>query len=151
MSGPTDPARDRIIALVEGATVTGTPAFRSWDRREPLNAQAWRRFFVRATAGSLTRLADAPNTSDGGTVYLSRTYTLTCRWEALTRGTIGADSDQILDDLERIGLAIVRGDWQFASSGIMTLTPGSWSVVALPAGEGLEADLEIAARIRRTL
>ena len=66
MSGPTDPARDHIVTLIESTQVVGSPALRNWDRREPLNAQAFRRFFVRVTSGSLSRLADAPNTANGG-------------------------------------------------------------------------------------
>ena len=137
MSGPDDPARDQIVTIVEATAVTGSPAMQNWDRREPLNAQAFRRFFVRATAGSLLRLADAPNTGDGGTVYLDRSYTLTCRWEALTRGSIGNDSNMIVDDMERVGLAIVRGNWNYAATGIMKLEPQDWSVSVLPTGDGL--------------
>ena len=151
MSGPTAPARDQIVTLVESTQVVGSPDLRNWDRREPLNAQAFRRFFVRVTSGSLSRLADAPNTANGGTVYLGRVYTVTCRWEALTRGTIGNDSNLITDDMERMALAIVRGAWDYNTTGIMKLEPDSWNVQALPNGEGIEADLNIDALIRRDL
>tara|TARA_Y100001963_G_scaffold114121_1_gene158197 strand:+ start:474 stop:650 length:177 start_codon:yes stop_codon:yes gene_type:complete len=57
----------------------------------------------------------------------------------------------IVDDMERISLAIVRGNWDYNQTGIMKLEPTDWTVSVLPTGNGLEADLTIQARIRRVL
>ena len=151
MASPTDPVRERIEQLVESAQVVGSPALKLWDRRGPLTAQAFRRFWVEIDGGNLSDLNLAPAIGAGGVSHLERTYSVAIIWEQSTsHGKLSADAALMLDDLEQIASSIVRGSWQSATTGIEILKPGPWRTEELPSG-ALAARLTIDARVRREI
>tara|TARA_R110000796_G_scaffold1776_1_gene7235 strand:- start:204 stop:566 length:363 start_codon:yes stop_codon:yes gene_type:complete len=119
---------------------------------EPIGRQAWRRFTVLASGGDLPSLRGAPFVGAGGLVYLQRSYTLTVFYErGKNRQSMGADSDAITDDAERLVAALCRMNYDTPTTGLELLHPTSWRIVDLPDEGALSLELDLAARVRREL
>ena len=124
MSWPADPVRLQVSAAVAAAVLTGKPTQVEWDRGERLGTQAWRRFSVLASGGSLESLSEAPAIGSGGIVYIERSYTLTVYYE--------------------------RMDYDTPTTGLMRLKPETWNIIELPNG-ALSTEIEMSALVRREL
>ena len=151
MSWPADPVRLQVSAAVAAAVLTGKPTQVEWDRGERLGTQAWRRFSVLASGGSLESLSEAPAIGSGGIVYIERSYTLTVYYErGKNKQSLGADSDALTDDAERFIGALLRMDYDTPTTGLMRLKPETWNIVELPNG-ALSTEIELSALVRREL
>jgi len=152
MTWPADPARAQIVAAVGDAALTGKPKQLEWDRIEPLGRQAWRRFSVLAVGGDLETLRKAPQVGPGGLVYLARDYLLTVFYErGKHRQSMGADSDALIDDAERLVAALCRMNYATPSTGLELCHPRSWRIVDLPDEGALSLEIDLACKIRREL
>lgn len=151
MSWPTDPVRIAIVEAVKDTVVIDTPGLVEFDRMAPLGRQAWRRFAVLAVGGGLGSLSEAPAIGSGGIIYVDRSYRVAVAYEqGKNRQSLGADSELMTDDAERIIAAIVRMNYDYPNTGLERLAPTAWRIVDLPSGgNSLEIDLE--ARVRREL
>ena len=151
MSWPADPVRLQVAAAVAAAVLTGNPKQIEWDRGERLGTQAWRRFSVLASGGSLESLSEAPAIGSGGIVYIERSYTLTVYYErGKNKQSLGADSDALTDDAERFIGALLRMNYDTPNTGLMRLKPETWNIVELPNG-ALSTEIEMSALVRREL
>ena len=151
MTWPSDPIRTLIASTVAGTTLSGTPALIEWDRIEDLGRQAWRRFSVLTTGGNLQRLADAPAIGASGVVYIGRTYLVEVFYErGRYQRSIGKDSDAMTDDAERIMGALLRMDYDYTNTGLLSLKPAPWRITQLPTA-AYSVEIELAARVRREL
>ena len=151
MSWPADPVRLQVAAAVAAAVLTGNPKQIEWDRGERLGTQAWRRFSVLASGGSLESLSEAPAIGSGGIVYIERSYTLTVYYErGKNKQSLGADSDALTDDAERFIGALLRMNYDTPNTGLMRLKPETWNIIELPNG-ALSTEIEMSALVRREL
>ena len=151
MTWATDPVRDLLVTTVENTTLTGSPGFIEWDRIEDLGRQAWRRFSVLATGGNLQRLADAPAIGATGISYLDRTYLVEIYYErGRYQRSIGKDADVMTDDAERLMGALLRMDYDYPNTGLLSLKPAPWRITQLPTA-AYSVEIELAARVRREL
>ena len=133
------------------AVLTGNPKQIEWDRGERLGTQAWRRFSVLASGGSLESLSEAPAIGSGGIVYIERSYTLTVYYErGKNKQSLGADSDALTDDAERFIGALLRMNYDTPNTGLMRLKPETWNIIELPNG-ALSTEIEMSALVRREL
>lgn len=140
-----------MAAAVAAAVLTGKPTQVEWDRGERLGTQAWRRFSVLASGGSLESLSEAPAIGSGGIVYIERSYTLTVYYErGKNKQSLGADSDALTDDAERFIGALLRMDYDTPNTGLMRLKPETWNIIELPNG-ALSTEIELSALVRREL
>ena len=151
MSWPTDPARAQIVAALEGAALTGTPKQTEWDQMKPLGANSWRKFTVLAQNGNIESLTDAPAIGASGIAYLQRSYLVSVYYErGKNKQSIGADSDAITDDAERLVGAILRMNYDYTNTGLELVKPAPWNITTLPNGQ-LSLQIQLAARVRREL
>mgnify|MGYP003132083399 CR=1 FL=1 len=151
MTWPTDPTRTQIVNAVADTTLIGDPKLIEWDQIKPLGANSWRRFTVLAGAGNIESLTDAPAIGASGIAYLRRTYTITVYYErGKNRQSIGADSDVLTDDAERIVGSILRMDYNYPTTGLELLKPAPWTITLLPNGQQA-IEIQLDARVRREL
>ena len=151
MTWPTDPVRSLIVETIKDATLTGSPSATEWDQMKPLGANSWRRFTVLADNGNIESLTDAPAIGASGIAYLRRVYTVTVYYErGKNKQSIGADSDAMTDDAERIMGALLRMDYDYTNTGLLSLKPAPWRITQLPTA-AYSVEIELAARVRREL
>lgn len=148
---PNDLARQAIVEAVRDTVVEDTPGLVEFDRMAPLGRQAWRRFAVQTTGGSLGSLRDAPAIGAGGLTYLTRGYRVSVAYEAgKNRQSLGRDSELLTDDAERIIAAILRMAYDTPNTGLLRVTPIGWRAVDLPSG-GVGTEIDLEAFVRREL
>ena len=151
MSWPTDPVRNLIVDTIKDATLPGSPRPTEWDQIKPLGANSWRRITVLADTGNIESLTDAPAIGASGIAYLQRVYTVTVYYErGKNKQSIGADSDAMTDDAERLVGALLRMNYDYPITGLELLKPAPWTITALPNGQA-SVDIQLSARVRRSL
>ena len=151
MTWPTDPVRSLIVETIKDATLIGSPGPTEWDQMKPLGANSWRRFTVLVDNGNIESLTDAPAIGATGIAYLQRVYTVTVYYErGKNKQSIGADSDAMTDDAERLVGAILRMNYDFPNTGLELLKPAPWTIISLPNGQA-SVEIQLSARVRRSL